>query len=168
MADIRRIAATGTGLVLVVGTAACNSDRPMGSANRGSNTDPAATAVENAFIVPAFVPGACAIQVGKDAALNFTVTNNRTTGTESLSAVSTPAAQSVDIAPAMTRDIPAGQTISTDAAGPRAVMLRGVKADVRPATAVHVTFTFENAGQLRLVVPVDACPSQPAPLPSAR
>ncbi len=127
MADIRRIAATGgTGLVLVVGTAACNSDRPMGgSANRGSNTDPAATAVENAFIVPAFVPGACAIQVGKDAALNFTVTNNRTTGTESLSAVSTPAAQSVDIAPAMTRDIPAGQTISTDAAGPRAVMLRG-------------------------------------------
>ncbi|WP_136625636.1 hypothetical protein [Mycobacterium innocens] len=85
----------------------CGSDNPViDSPNRGSNSHTKDTTVQNAYIVPRFQPGSCAIQVGDAAALAFTATNNRGTESERLLAIATDAAEAVHISPAAPLEIP--------------------------------------------------------------
>lgn len=158
----RASALAGTAAVAMCAVG-CGEDPVLGSSNRGSGSHSQSTTVENAYIVPAYVPGRCVIQLGAGGELRFTVTNNRTVETERLLGLSTTAAdqarliESVPIAPKST--VSFGQPNTHDASGP-AVRLDRLDADLRPATTADVTFQFERAGDLTLPVPVEACPVQ--------
>ena len=151
-------------------TVGCGNDPDRESSNRGSGSDTQNTTVENAYIVPAFVPGSCALQIGGTAKLRFTVTNNRAVGVERLVSVSTDAAKSATVPGAANVDIPAGGVLTvgqpqTDlpASGSvtaPAVTLTELDSDARPATSTPVTFTFDDFGPLELRVPIEACPTQ--------
>jgi copper(I)-binding protein len=141
------------------------------SSNRGSGSHTAETTVENAFIVPNFVPGSCAIQVGDAARLRFTATNNRSTESERLSGITTAAAESVRITPSAPVVIPprssvaAGQPIEHPGGQaapdePFTVTVQGLTESARPGTSVDVTFRFEKYGDLEMRVPIEACPTQ--------
>jgi hypothetical protein len=141
------------------------------SSNRGSGSHTAETTVENAFIVPNFVPGSCAIQVGDAARLRFTATNNRSTESERLSGITTSGAETVRILPSAPIVIPprssvaAGQPVEHpgDEAGPDepfTVAVEGLKESARPGTSIDVTFRFEQFGDLEMRVPIEACPTQ--------
>ena len=141
----------------------CGEDPVLGSSNRGSGSFTEDTNVENAYIVPTYVPGQCVIQLNAGGEIRFTVTNNSAVETERLLGLSTTAAdqarliESVPIAPKST--VSFGEPNTHDASGP-AVRLDRLDADLRPATTADVTFQFERAGDLRLPVPVEACPVQ--------
>lgn len=81
----------GGALLALVATGCSNGSEPA-SPNRGSGSDTTGT-VENAFIVPAFVPGRCATQVDDGAELRFTVTNGSTTDPGQLLGLTTDAAK---------------------------------------------------------------------------
>jgi hypothetical protein len=87
--------------------------RGIGFVQPGSGSQTARTSVENAFIVPLFVPGECAIQAGDTAKLRFTVTNNRTAETERLLFITTGAADAVRIAPDTGLNIPPKSSITS-------------------------------------------------------
>ncbi len=155
----------GAALLLVQG---CGEDSEPDSSNRGSGSDTTGTAVENAHIVPQFVAGECAIQVGGIADLRFTATNNRTVGDERLLAVSTDAAKVVRMTPASGLMIEPGKRIAVGepsttptavAPQPPTVTLDGLDRDARPGTSVTVTFTFQRAGDMTMRVPLEACPA---------
>lgn len=154
--------------LLAVLTAGCGSDVDVESSNRGSGSDSQATTVTNAYIVPTFVPGSCALQIGDVATMRFTITNNRTVKTERLLAVSTNAAERVSLPAAATHPIPSAGTLAVGrasndtsaAATVAAVTLDGLRRNVHPAMSVPVTFTFNEAGQITVQVPVEACPTQ--------
>lgn len=123
--------------------------------------------MENVYIVPAFLPGRCAIQVDAGAAMRFTVTNNRGADPEKLLGVSTDAAQATRL-PATTEIPPKatvayGQPHSGDPGGSLRMAparLDGLDPDLRPATTADVTFHFDRAGDITLPVAVEACPVQ--------
>lgn len=153
-----------------VGTAAlamcavgCGEDPVLGSSNRGSGSHTEDTSVENAYIVPAYVPGRCVIQLNAGGEIRFTVTNSRPAEAERLLGLSTTAAEqarvidSVTIAPKST--VSFGLPNTNDPSGP-AVRLDRLDPDLRPAMTADVTFEFERAGDLTLPVPVEACPVQ--------
>ncbi len=129
-----------------------------------------ATAVENASIIPEFIPGRCSISVGGQADLRFTVTNNRSSGIERLLEVSTGAADTVqystetpvEIAPGTS--VAFGQSQVKPAGAIRfaipAIELEGLNADARPGTSVDVTFGFERFGDVDIRVPIEACRAQ--------
>lgn len=170
--SMRRLAAAVGGLVLAAGVAACGQDVVTeGSSNRGASSQSAQTSVENAYIVPRFVPGSCAIQVGDVAALRFTVTNNRTAESERLLAISTPVADSVTIEPAVTMPIGPDTTIAVGQPveqlaqppgpdRPFTATLQGIRDTAEPGKSVEMTFRFEDAGDLQMRVAVEACPTQ--------
>lgn len=166
ISQTRRCAAVAGVLTAVFALAGCGDnpdDDP--SSNRGSGSDTEAVTVENAFIVPRFVPGACEIQVGDTAELRFTVTNNLSTGTEHLLGVSTPGAESVRLEPAPPLEIPAGASVAagqpaTPGETITATMI-GVNDTLRPAQVTDVVFRFEEFGELSMPVGVEACPAQP-------
>ncbi|WP_253867767.1 hypothetical protein [Mycobacterium sp. GA-1285] len=151
-------------LLAVLVLAGCGSDTTGESSNRGSGSETTETTVENAFVVPRYLPGSCAIQVGSSAELRFTVTNNRPVETERLEGISTPAADSVRIAPDPPIEVAAGTSIAAGqpvAQGrPFTVTLEGTKDSVQPAHSVDVTFRFEKSGDITMLVPVEACPTQ--------
>lgn len=166
-----RSSAAATGLVVVVLAAGCGGNDEIGSSNRGAGTHTEDTTVENAFIVPRFVPGSCAIQVGDAGALTFTVTNNRVTGSEQLLGIGSPAADAFRLTPSATLQIPpetsiaAGQPVEdlSPADGvdePFTVAVEGLRESARPGTSVDVTFRFEKHGDLTMKVPIEACPTQ--------
>lgn len=149
----------------------CSPEGAIDSSNRGSGADTETTSVENAYIVPQFRGTACAIQVGDSAQLNFTATNHGTTESERLTAISTTAAENVQIAPTATLEIPprssiaAGQPVENldDAAAPDkpfTVTLQGTNDQIQPGSSVEVAFRFDKAGVLKLDVPIEACPTQ--------
>ncbi|RDH77795.1 hypothetical protein DVS77_14770 [Mycolicibacterium moriokaense] len=137
------------------------------STNRGSGSTPEDTTVEDAFIVPAYVPGHCAIQTDAGAAMRFTVTNNRSADTERLLGLSTGAAQQAQIVsgadiPPKSRvgfGEPSTQQMAADTQAP-AVRLDALDPGLRPAMTSDVTFHFKQAGDITLEVPVEACPRQ--------
>lgn len=162
-------ARTAAGAVaLITVAAACGGQDPqLDSSNRGSGSHTETTTVENAFIVPAFVPGQCAIQTGAGAELRFTVTNGRSTGSERLLGVSTGAARVVEGVGAT--EIPARSTVgfgepsaaAVDAGGSvPAVELGELDPTVEPGGSVDVTFDFEQAGTIEQRVPIESCPLQ--------
>lgn len=168
---IQTIASAAT--VLALGAlAACGSDDAnMSSTNRGGGEESGQTSVENVFIAPAYAV-TCELQVDAPAQLSFTAINGSATEVETLSSISTPAADSVEInAPsealriAPEASIAAGQPVEnldeiTAPDQPFSVFLVGLDESVTPGKSVPVTFTFDRAGDITLNVGVDACPSQ--------
>lgn len=154
-------------VVLTGGVVSCGEDPVLDSSNRGTGSHTQDTTVENAYIVPAYVPGRCAIQLEAGGEMRFTVTNNRALEPERLLGLSTSAAQqarvidSVDIAPesAVSFGQPNVQPGDDAASGP-AVQLDRLDPGLRPATTADVTFHFQQAGDLTMPVPVEACPVQ--------
>lgn len=167
---VTRRSAAAAGLLTSVLVAGCGGDPEMGSSNRGAGTHTEETSVENAFIVPRFVPGSCAIQVGDTAALKFTVTNNRAAEAERLLGIQSPAAETIRLAPDATLQIPpktsiaAGQPVEDVGGGapdrPFTATMEGLRESAKPATSVDMTFRFEQQGDLTMKVPVEACPTQ--------
>lgn len=146
----------------------CNDDdSALRSSNRGSGSLGETTTVENAYIVPAFVAGRCAIQLNAGAALRFTATNNRDADSERLLGLSTSAAERAhlagpaEIAPKSTVGFGQPSTGQTDAQKTEpAARLNGLDPGLRPAMTADVTFQFERAGDITMPVPVEACPTQ--------
>lgn len=156
---------------MMVLAAGCGNDVDYDSSNRGSGTDTEPTSVENAFITPNFLPGSCAIQVGDNANLRFTVSNVRPAESERLLEITTDAADMVRISPTATLEIPPKSTIAVgqpvedldDPAAPDepfTATLEGMKDNVTPGKSVDVTFRFEKSGELEFLVPIEACPTQ--------
>lgn len=155
------------GFALTLLTVGCGDDPVIDSSNRGAGSHTEATTVENAYIVPTFLPGRCAVQLALGAHLRFTVTNNRSTDTERLLGVSSDAANGASITGNV--DVPPSSTVgfgqpSADAvdSGGRvpAVHLNGLDPDLRPAMSAQVTFRFVRAGDITMPVPIEACPVQ--------
>lgn len=156
------VAATGTMLL-----SACGDGAASASSNRGSSSQTEGTTVENAFIVPSFVPGHCALQAGSAADVRFTVTNGRPAGVERLEGISTDSAASRDLA--VTADIPAKSTVgfgqlsagAVDVGGSRpSVHVDALDPQLRPGMSATVTFHFSEEGDITMPVPVEACPTQ--------
>lgn len=154
-------------LTLLAAGCSDDDDAALRSPNRGTGSTTQDTTVENVYIVPAFLPGQCAIQLDAGAAMRFTVTNNRDADSEKLIGVSTDAAQAIRL-PATTEIPPKatvayGQPHPGDPGGSRTmapVRMDGLDPGVRPATTADVTFHFDRAGDITLPVPVEACPVQ--------
>ncbi|WP_240630789.1 hypothetical protein [Mycolicibacterium sp. GF69] len=150
--------------------AGCGGDTEIGSSNRGANSHTEETSVENAFIVPRFIPGSCAIQVGDAAALTFTVANNRAAEPERLLGVASPAADAIRLSPDATLQIPpktsiaAGQPVEEVGDGARdepfTARIEGLRESATPGKSVDVTFRFEKQGDIAMKVPIEACPTQ--------
>ncbi|MFV9635817.1 hypothetical protein [Mycobacterium neumannii] len=157
-------APVATALLVMFLLAGCGSYTTGESTNRGSGSETPETTVENAFVVPRYLPGSCAIQVGESAELRFTITNNRPAEAERLEAITTPAAEAVRIDPSPPIEIAAGTALATgqpvEPGQPFTVTLDGINQTVRPAYNVDVTFRFQKSGELTMPVPVEACPRQ--------
>ncbi len=160
-----------TSLVIIAAvasaTSGCGEDPQFGSSNRGSGSETERTSVENAFIVPTFLPGRCAIQMDTGAEMRFTVTNGRPTESERLLSVSTSASSDGAIPSGV--DIPAESSVSfgqpttaaVDAGGTvSAVQLGRLAPNLKPGMSTSVTFHFDRAGDIDMPVPVEACPTQ--------
>jgi copper(I)-binding protein len=150
--------------------AACGDDTIGDSSNRGSGTDTEPVNVEDAYIVPTFVPERCAIQLNAGASMRFTVANNSATDSERLLGISTTAADGARILG--NADIPPHSTVGfgersakpVDAGGRvPSVRLEGLDHDLQPAMSPEVTFKFRRAGEITMRVPVEACPAQSPP-----
>jgi copper(I)-binding protein len=153
--------------LLAAVTVGCGTDADPPSSNRGSTSDTSATTVDNAYIVPTFVPGSCAPQTGSDARLRFTVTNNRPGRTERLLSVRSDVTNRIDLPPSVTSEIPArgslavGQpTAGTGSVTIPALTLTAPKHDFQPGTSTSFTFSFSEFGEITLQVPVEACPNR--------
>ncbi|WP_102142678.1 hypothetical protein [Mycobacterium hubeiense] len=147
------LALASAGAALMLMTAGCGQRSDFEPNNRGANTETLPTSVDNAYIVPAFVPGRCAIQAGSAAELRFTVSNTRPAESERLLAIATGAADAVRL--------PAGATdIAPKASQEFTAAVEGLREDLRPAMSVDVTFRFDKAGDIELRVPIEACPTQ--------
>ncbi|WP_234788763.1 hypothetical protein [Mycolicibacterium iranicum] len=152
---------------LMVSAVGCGEDPVLDSSSRGSGSHTDDTSVENAYIVPSYVPGRCALQLDAGGAMRFTITNNRPAETERLLGISTDAAEQVRVVGSVA--VPPESTVSfgepnvepgaRDASGPP-VLLDRLDPDLVPATSADVTFHFERAGDLTFSVPVEACPVQ--------
>ncbi|OBB71659.1 hypothetical protein A5759_21105 [Mycobacterium sp. 852014-52144_SCH5372336] len=153
-----------TAMLVTFLLAGCGSFTTGESSNRGSGSQTSETTVENAFVVPRYLPGSCEIQVGDTAQLRFTITNNRPADTERLEAITTTAAEATRIEPSPPIEIHAGTAVATgqpvEPRRPLTVTLDGITQTVRPASNVDVTFRFQKFGELTMPVPVEACPTQ--------
>lgn len=160
-----RMAALAAG-VLALPMTACGNEEQGLSTNRGSGSLTEGTTVENAFIVPTFLPGRCAIQLDTGAKMRFTVTNSRPTEAERLLGVTTNVAQNADIESGV--EIPADSTVgfgepTSPTVGARelpAVQLGELDPNLKPGMSANVTFQFDRAGDIMMPVPVEACPRQ--------
>ncbi len=86
-------------------------------------------------------------------------------------AVSTDVADMVRISPDDVIEIPPGASVTAgepikkfDPATnrePLEVDLVGIDPNVRPGISMRITFQFDQAGEISMRVPVEACPAQP-------
>lgn len=155
------------GALVALLTAGCFAQTEAGSSNRGSGSENGRTTVANAYIVPAFVPGRCAIQLDDGAEMRFTVSNERGGQAERFLGLSTDAAREaprmngVDIPPESTVGFgePSSEAVDVGGRVP-AVRLAELDPKLRPGMSTEVTFHFEVAGDVSIPVPVEACPVQ--------
>jgi copper(I)-binding protein len=163
---LRRGLPGSAAVVLTLSVGGCHNDAVLDSSNRGSGSHTAMTSVENAFIVPMYMPGHCAIQLGDVAKLRFTASNNRDTEAERLLLITTDAADAVRISPTSTPEIQpnstiaAGQPLTQNDADPRSldVTLQGLRHSAKPGTSVTVAFDFEKAGSIDVRTPLRPVP----------
>ncbi len=159
-------ARSGLAYALVLAVAVgCGDGTEIGSSNRGASIADQPTRIDNAYIVPSFVPGSCELQEGRRGQLRFTITNGRPLKDERLLTVNTDAAERITVPREVTVDIAPGESLAAgeppDArGGPPAVQLDGLRPSVHPATSVPVTFGFQEFGNITLQVPIEACPVQ--------
>lgn len=146
----------------------CQERREPDSPGRGSGSATAGSSVENARLLPRFLPGSCELPAGAPADLQFTATNSRTDEVERLLDVTTGAADDVRITPdngieiKPLQSVGVGQPETTTADAnkrPRSIVLTGLRPDVRPGTSVSMTFVFQQEGDLSVRVPVEDCPA---------
>jgi hypothetical protein len=160
---------TSLGLIaaVVLVNTACGQETERGTSKRGSGSHTEGVTVENAFIVPTFLPGRCAIQLDTGAKMRFTVTNGHPTENERLLSVSTNAAVDGEITSGV--DIPAESSVgfgqpsasAVDAGATMpAVQLGELPPNLQPGMSTSVTFRFDRAGDIEMPVPVEACPTQ--------
>ena len=103
------------------------------------------------------------IEAGGTVELGFIAINNSSTTSDTLTGISTDAASEsggTEIEPLT--GLGAGMPVDNAVSDPGiplqfiTVELEGIDEDVRPGLTVPVTFTFEEAGEVELLVPVDA------------
>lgn len=157
-----------------VAVAGCNDNEGVNSTHaRGSEGQVGAVTVQNAYVVPALVPGTCSIQYDAPAELSFTATNNAREA-DRLIGIESPAAASVQLhaAPdelvipadgALAAGQPVAEPARHGAETPIAVQVNQLQDWVQPGRHLDMRFTFERAGTLELAVPVDSCPTQQSP-----
>jgi hypothetical protein len=113
------------------------------------------------------VPGHCAIQQGTGGRLRFTVSNARPAGQVRLDSIYTEAVADSNILVGV--DIPAKSSIGfgqpsaaqVDQAGAvPAVRLDVIDPGLRPGMSADMTFRFDQADDVTMAVPVEACPTQ--------
>ena len=109
------------------------------------------------------------IEAGGKVELGFIAVNNSPANADTLTRISTTAASSITVGeePGGTEIAPltalgAGTPVNNEATNPDiplqfiVVELNGIGEEVRPGLTVPITFTFEDAGDVELLVPVDA------------
>ena len=109
------------------------------------------------------------IEPGGKVELGFIAINNNPANSDTLTRISTTAASSITVGeePGGTEIAPltalgAGAPVDNEAVNPDiplqfvVVELNGIGEEVRPGLTVPITFTFEEAGDVELLVPVDA------------
>ena len=109
------------------------------------------------------------IEAGGTVELGFIAINNSSTTSDTLTGISTDAASSVTVGEESggteiepLTGLGAGMPVDNAVSDPGiplqfiTVELEGIDEDVRPGLTVPVTFTFEEAGEVELLVPVDA------------
>ncbi|MGA9871221.1 MAG: hypothetical protein WBQ44_08785 [Rhodococcus sp. (in: high G+C Gram-positive bacteria)] len=109
------------------------------------------------------------IEPGGKVELGFTAVNNSSESADTLQSISTTAASNVTVGeqPSGTEIEPltalgAGVVIDNEVEDPGiplqfiTVELNGIGEEVRPGLTIPVTFTFEKAGEVEMLVPVDA------------
>ncbi|MET4047874.1 MULTISPECIES: hypothetical protein [unclassified Rhodococcus (in: high G+C Gram-positive bacteria)] len=114
------------------------------------------------------------IEPGGKVELGFVAVNNSATTPDRLTRISTTAASSVtvgkepggsEIAPltALGAGAPTGTEVDDELIPLQMIVveLNSISEDVRPGLTVPVTFTFEEAGDVEVLVPVDAGPVLP-------
>lgn len=160
-------------LLCAVVVSGCSNDSGINSSsNRGAGSEIEDTTVENAYLVPRSLPGSCAMQVGDSAMLSFTATNTRSEEAERLLNIDVESADGARILPSEQMEIPpkssiaATQPIEQDADAKSdntfRVVVDGLDPAVRPGMNIPITFEFQNAGDIAMAVPVEACPKESA------
>lgn len=165
-ASSRRSVGTSAFAVVALALSMTGCDFVQGmSTNRGSGSLTEGTTVENAFIVPVFLPDRCAIQLNAGAKMLFTVTNASSTETERLVGVNTNVAASADIDTSI--EVPPQSTVgfgepTAPSVGKRVppVQLGELDPNLKAGMTANVTFQFDRAGDIVMPVPVEACPRQ--------
>ncbi|WP_249644676.1 copper chaperone PCu(A)C [Nocardia sputi] len=159
-------------LAIVAGGCADNEGENSSHA-RGSEGTAGEVTVQNAYLVPALLPGTCVIQYDAPAELSFTATNNAGEP-DRLVGIESPAAGSVriqadpdELVIAADGALAAGQPVEQpDRPGseaPITVDVVELRDWVQPGRNLDMRFTFENAGTVQMAIPVDACPTQQTP-----
>lgn len=164
----RPAALFGITAALAIAAVGCgDDDTEIGTSKRGSGSDTEGTTVENAFIVPTFLPGRCAIQLDTGAKMRFTVTNGHPTETERLLSVTTNATADGEVDAGV--EIPAEATVGfgqpsapavDDGGSVPALEIGELDPSLRPGMSADVTFRFDRAGDIEMPVQVEACPTQ--------
>lgn len=156
---MRTVAVAVAGVAGVVSMSARADAAVEGSSNRGGGTETAPISIENVFIVPRTVNGACSIQVGSTADLRYTVSNSSTTRPDRLVGITTSAARQVRAAPTPV-SVPVDATV-TSGEGSRnglSTELVGLAERADPGKSFPVSFRFATAGSITVRSAVEACP----------
>ncbi len=152
----------------------CSDNAGVNSSHAcGSEGKIGAITVQNAYLVPALVPGTCVIQYEAPAELAFTATNNALEP-DRLTAIESPAAASIQLQAspeqlvipadgALAAGQPLAQPERPGSEEPITVQVHQLQDWVEPGRNLDIRFTFDHAGTLELAVPVDSCPTQQSP-----
>lgn len=124
------------------------------AAVNGNSADVGSLALRNVHIVHPTSPQH-SLEPGGDAVLAFTAINESEGDPETLTGITSEFAGSVSIEGEAAATI-APQTSLEASGDEKLVLLEDLQKGVRPGLTVPVTFSFENAGDVTLAVPVDA------------
>jgi copper(I)-binding protein len=161
-------------VLAAVAVTGCNDNHGENSSHaRGSEGNIGAVTVQNAYLVPALLPGTCVIQYEAPAELAFTATNNALEP-DRLTAIESPAAGSIQLRAgpeqlvipadgALAAGQPVAQPERPGSEESITVQVNQLQDWVKPGRNLDIRFTFDRAGTLELAVPVDSCPTQQTP-----
>lgn len=125
------------------------------AAVNGNSANVGTLALRNVHIVHPTSPQH-SLEPGGDAVLAFTAINESEGDPETLTGITSEFAGSVSIEGEADATTIAPQTSLEASGNEKLVVLEDLQKGVRPGLTVPVTFSFENAGDITLSVPVDA------------